>query len=158
MKNLFFTIMLTVCVLGCVKVHFYEYKNKTLSKGKHGFSVISDFEGATIFLKCGFYSNLVGDKEKKLILVAYLRDSIQINEIDIKATSKKIGFLSNSPKNNAFLKKIPKHNSFGRLLAVKHFNFSTKKERKILKAIEQDTLEISFMQGATLKKYYFFRN
>ena len=138
-------------LMGCPPAHYYPYEyigNKSLGTDRE-FILLEFNELTDIEIECGFYYMFIGNKERGFTtrIRIHKNDQFDLDKVKVRVKSSKFGELTKRE-----LPILPYLDSLPTLLFDKQIDI--KRENKILKLIENDTITIEFENG---KKYQFVK-
>ena len=139
--------------MGCPLYEYRHYDiigNNTVGN-EHFFTLLKYNNVDTIGIRCGLYYEYIGEKEKALLAEIKLKNNKHIDSLNVKisVTSSVLGEFEKLDKRPDYLYVS---DSVAAIIFSK--KISLKREDKILKLIENDTITIEFDNGM---KYHFMR-
>jgi len=137
--------------MGCPPAHYYQYEyigKKSLGTDRD-FTLLEFNEVTDIGIECGFYYQFIGNKERGLATRIRIKknENFDLLKTKVKVKSSNLGELK-----QVELPNIPYLDSLPTLLFDKQIEI--KRENKILKLIENDTITVEFDNGI---KYQFVK-
>ena len=139
--------------MGCPPAHYshYDFIGNNAVGTDRFFTLIEHNKLDTIGIHCGFYYEFIGEKERALVTVLKLKENTTIDSLNttISITSSTLGALEKRDKKPDYL-----YLSDSITTVVFSKKIDLKREDKISKLIENDTITVEFGNGM---KYQFIR-
>ena len=156
MKN---KLKIVLLLLGCFtfigcppsEYHSYELIGNNAAGNDQEFTLLKYNDSTSIGIRCGFYYEYIGEKERALVTVLKLNNTKDIDSLSSKVsiTSSKLGALEKRDKQLDYL-----YLSDSTASIIFSKKIDLKREDKIVKLLENDTITIRFDNGMN---YHFMK-